>query len=152
MDRDRGRHAGGVAGVDAGLLDVLHDASDVDILSVRDGVHVDLGVVLHELVDQSRMPRTGARAGPEVEVEVLVVVDDLHPAPAEYVRGPHDDGIPELARHLPRLLGGRCRPEPGMRDTKLGETPSEPGAVLCEVDGVRRGTEYLCSRRFKLMR
>src|ERR687890_2289078 len=134
-----------------GLLDVLHDAADVDLLSVRDRVHVDLGVVLHKLVDEGRMSWRCARAGPEVEIEVIVVVDDLHPAPAEDVRRPHDDRIPELARHLPRLLGRRCGPEPGMRDAELCQEPSEPGAIFCEVYGVRRGAEDSHSCLFQLM-
>jgi hypothetical protein len=50
--------------VNAGLLDVLHDAADVNVLPVRDRVYVDLGVVLHELVDEGRMSRGRARAGP----------------------------------------------------------------------------------------
>src|SRR5215213_5521970 len=106
-----------------GLLDVLHDAADVDLLTVRDRVHVDLGVVLHKLVDEGRVSWPCAGAGREVEVQVIVVVDDLHPAPAEHVRRPHDDRMPELARHLPRLLGRRCSPEPGVRDAELCQEP-----------------------------
>src|SRR5918997_2388298 len=124
-----------------GLLDVLHDAADVNFLPVRDRIHVDLGVVLHKLIDEGGVSRACARAGPEVEIEVIVVVDDLHPAPAEDVRRPHDDRIPELARHLPCLLGRRCGPEPGVRDAELRQEPSEPGAIFREVYGVWRGAE-----------
>src|SRR5918993_4586924 len=136
----------------AGLLDVFHDAADVDLLPVRDSIHIDLGVVLHKLVDEGRVSRAGARAGPEVEVEVIVVVDDLHPAPAEHVRRPHDDRIPELARHLPRLLGRRCGPEPGVRYAVLRQESSEPGAVLREVYGIGRGAEDSRSCLFQLVR
>src|ERR671911_900084 len=135
-----------------GLLDVLHDSADVDLLPVRDRVHVDLGVVLHKLVDEGRVSRARASAGPEVEVEVIVVVDDLHPAPAEHVGRPHDDRIPELARHLPSFLGCRCGPEPGVRDAELCQEPSEPGAVFCKVYGVGRGAEDSHSCLFQLVR
>src|SRR5829696_610456 len=135
-----------------GLLDVLHDAADVDLLPVRDRVHVDLGVVLHKLVDEGWVSWPRSRAGPEVEVEVIVIVDDLHPAPAEDVRWPHDDRIPELARHLPRLLGRRCGPEPGVRDAELSKEPSEPGAVLRKVYGVGRGAEDSHSCFFQFVR
>src|SRR5215207_5385277 len=135
-----------------GLLDMLHDSADVDLLSVRDRVHVDLGVVLHKLVDEGRVSWSCARAGPEVEVEVIVAVDDLHPAPAEDVRRPHDDRIPELARHLPRLLGRRCGPEPGVRDAELRQEPSEPGAVFRKVYGVGRSAEDSHSCIFQLVR
>src|SRR5919107_4753789 len=135
-----------------GLLDVLHDAADVDLLPIRDRVHVDLGVVLHKLVDEGWVSWPRSRAGPEVEVEVIVIVDDLHPAPAEDVRWPHDDRIPELARHLPRLLGRRCGPEPGVRDAELSQEPSEPGAVFRKVYGVGRGAEDSHSCLFQLVR
>src|SRR5215208_884017 len=135
-----------------GLLDVLHDAADVDLLTVRDRVHVDLGVVLHKLVDEGRVSWPCAGAGREVEVQVIVVVDDLHPAPAEHVRRPHDDRIPELARHLPRLLGRRCSPEPGVRDAELCQEPSEPGAVFCKVYGVGRGAEDSHPCHFQFVR
>src|SRR5918993_2441901 len=136
----------------AGLLDVLHDAADVDLLPVRDSIHVDLGVVLHELVYECRVSWACARTGPEVEVEVFVVVDDLHPAPSEHVRRSHDDRVPELARHLPGLLGRRCGPEPGVRDAELCQESSEPGAVLRKVYGVGRSSEDPRSRLFQLVR
>ena len=46
-----------VAGVDAGLLDVLHDAADVDVGSVAERVDVDLDRVFEEPVDQYGMRR-----------------------------------------------------------------------------------------------
>src|ERR671921_405450 len=92
-----------------GLLDVLHDAADVDLLSVRERVHVDLGVVLHKLVDEGRVSWPCAGAGTEVEVEVIVVVDDLHPSPAEDVRRPYDDRIFQLARQLKRTLAAELQ-------------------------------------------
>jgi hypothetical protein len=93
-----------------------------------------------------------AGACSEVEIEVIVVVDDLHSAPAEDVRGPHDDRIPELACHFPRLLGCRCGPEPGVRDAELRQESSEPGAVFRKVYGIGRGAEDSHSRRFQLVR
>ena len=43
MGRQR---AGGIAGMDAGLLDMLHDAGDEDRLAVGDGIDIDLDGVL----------------------------------------------------------------------------------------------------------
>src|SRR5918993_1611926 len=134
-----------------GFLDVLHYTPDVDLLPVRDSIHVDLGVVLHELVDEGRVSWPSAGAGPEVEVEVIFVVDDLHPAPAEHVRWPHDDRIPELACHLPRLIGRRCGPESGVRYAELCQEPSEPGAVFRKVYGLGRGAEDSRSCLLKLV-
>jgi len=38
--------------MDAGFLDVLHDAGDVDVLAVGDGVDVDLDGVLQIRIQQ----------------------------------------------------------------------------------------------------
>src|SRR3712207_8802753 len=46
--RDRRQGAGGVAGVDAGLLDVLHDPAEVQLGPVEEGVDVDLDRVRSE--------------------------------------------------------------------------------------------------------
>src|SRR5690606_29630578 len=51
---DRGRGARRVAGVDAGLLDVLHDAAEVELLAGVPRGHVDLYGVVEEAVDQHR--------------------------------------------------------------------------------------------------
>ena len=52
---DRRQHAGRVAGVDAGLLDVLHHAAEVDLGAVAQRVDVDLDRVVEEPVDQHRV-------------------------------------------------------------------------------------------------
>ena len=53
-ERDGRQRARGVAGVDAGLFDVLHDAADVELGAVVERVDVDLDRVVEEAVDQQR--------------------------------------------------------------------------------------------------
>ena len=60
-ERVRRQHAGAVAGVDAGLLDVLHDPADPDVLAVAQRVDVDLDRVLEEAVEEDL--RSARRAG-----------------------------------------------------------------------------------------
>ena len=57
----RRQHAGGVAGVDAGLLDVLHDAGERAVAAVAERVDVDLDRVLEEAVEQQRVLAVGLR-------------------------------------------------------------------------------------------
>ena len=52
---DRRQRARGVAGVDAGLLDVLHDAAEVHLGAVVEHVDVDLDGVVEEAVDEHRV-------------------------------------------------------------------------------------------------
>ena len=63
-ERDRRQRARRVAGVDAGLLDVLHHAAEVELLAVEERVDVDLDRVVEEPVDQHRVLRAdlGRRA------------------------------------------------------------------------------------------
>ena len=51
-DVDGGQHAGGVAGVDAGLFNVLHDAGDDHVFRVAERVDVDFDGVLEEVIDE----------------------------------------------------------------------------------------------------
>ena len=62
VERRRRQHAGRVAGVDAGLLDVLHHRGDVRVLAVGERVDVDLDRALEEAVDERRAPATPAIA------------------------------------------------------------------------------------------
>ena len=93
------QRAGAVAGVDAGLLDVLHDAGDEDVACRRRG--------------RRRRPRWRRRgswsirtglspetctASRDVAVELRVVADDLHGAAAEHVGRADDERVAELAR------------------------------------------------------
>ena len=116
-----GQHAGGVAGVDAGLLDVLHDAADQHLAGgVADGVDVDLGGLLEEAVDQHRALGGQPALAPERPepgqlghrlLEVGVVVDDLHGPTAEHVAGPHEHRVPDPCRdrRARRRRSWRCR-------------------------------------------
>src|SRR5499426_933982 len=70
--------AGGVARVDARLLDVLHDAAHDHALAICDGVHVHLQGILEELVHEDGMLGADAHRFAHVGLEVLAVVDDLH--------------------------------------------------------------------------
>ena len=108
---DRRQRARGVAGVDAGLLDVLHHAAEVELLAVEQRVHVDLDRVVDEPVDQHRVLRAD-RGGPlDVALQRVVVVHDLHAAPAQHVRRPHQHRVADLGGDLaaPRRTTTPCR-------------------------------------------
>ena len=89
-DEIRRQHARRVAGVDAGVLDVLHDAADHDARAVGDRVDVALERVLEEAVDEHGPLFRHARRRREVLLERRRIVHDLHRASAEHVRRPHE--------------------------------------------------------------
>ena len=43
--------------MDAGFLNVLHDAGDDDVFSIAEGVDVDFNCVLEKVIDQDRALR-----------------------------------------------------------------------------------------------
>jgi hypothetical protein len=78
--------------VDAGFLDMFHDAGDVDVGAVAEGVDVDLGGAGEVAVEQD-----GGFAGDhdglgDVALELGHVADDLHRAAAEDVGGADHEG------------------------------------------------------------
>src|SRR5207248_286794 len=89
-----GQHAGRVAGVDPGLLDVLHHRADVGVLAVGDGVDVDLDCALEETVDQHR---------PVDLTEVVGRVAHAHRTSAQHVGGADQDGKPDALGDGPRF-------------------------------------------------
>ena len=130
--RQRRDHAGRVAGVHAGLLDVLHDRADPGPRAVADGVDVDLDRVLDEAVDQraglapaataarprrSRCASRGRRAR-----------SSAAPAPGSRSRPAISHGVVDVAGDAP---GRRLQPQ-------LAEHAAEPLAILGDVDRLER--------------
>jgi hypothetical protein len=132
--------------VDAGLLDVLHDAAQVHLAgAVAQRVDVDLDGVVEEAVDQHRVLGRDGHVGnadrgcsPAEEVaQRRVVVHDLHTAPAEHVRRPDQHRVADLVGDPLRLVvrGGRAvrrRTQPRPREHR-----PEGAAVLGQVDRLR---------------
>ena len=136
------QHAGRVAGVDAGVLDVLHDAADDAAGAVGDGVDVGLEGVLEEAVDEHRMLGRHPRRPGEVAPERRVVVARSPSrgrrarrtgAPAPGSRPARPPPPPPRPR-TPRPLGGWATPSSRV----IG---LEAPAVLREVDRLGRGAE-----------
>ena len=103
-DGVRREGAGGVARVDARLLDVFHHASDEDVRPVAEGVDVDLDGVLQELVDEDRVFGRGLGVLGHPGLEAIRVVHHLHRPPAENIGGPHQHRVPEPGCDAGRLL------------------------------------------------
>ncbi len=133
--------------MDAGLLDVLHHAAQIELLAVVQGVHVDLDRIIEEPVDQHRVARAGLGGPGDVRLQRVVVVDDLHAAAAEHVGGPDQHRVADLRGDRLRLRQ-RCRRavtrrgQPGRRQHRAELAP-----VLGQVDGLRRRAHHRDPRR-----
>ena len=132
-----------IAGVDAGLLDVFHDAADVQLVAVEQCVDVDLDRILQELVDEQRRgqasgdDRVGLRLV-ERAVDVLlklgVVVNDLHAASAEHVARAHEHRVADVVRGVERLAEAERGAEARRVELLGAQHLTEELAVLGQVD------------------
>ena len=102
----RRQRAAGIAGVHAGLLDVLHDAADQHVLAVADRIDVHLDGDVEEPVEQHRAVVGHLHRVVHVGAQVVLVVDDFHGAAAEHVGRPHHQRKADLARQRDGLLLG----------------------------------------------
>jgi hypothetical protein len=71
--------------VNAGLLDVLHDAADVHLGAVAQCVDVDLDGILEEPVDEHRVLGGQFGGAGDVALQGVLVIDDLHAASAQHI-------------------------------------------------------------------
>src|SRR5262249_53291523 len=99
----RRQRAGAVSLMDPGLLDVFHDAGDLDYPTVGYGIDIDLDRVLQITVDQHRAGPGHQDGVADVAMEPGGVVYDLHRSAAEHIRRADDDGIPDIESNRFRL-------------------------------------------------
>ena len=90
---DSGEYAGGVTGVDSGLLDVLHDAGDDDIGAIAERVDVDFDRVLEEMVDEDGTLLRVLDGFFHVAGDAFAVESDDHGTTAEDVGGADEDRV-----------------------------------------------------------
>ena len=143
--------------MDAGFLDVLHDAGDESVLAVGQAVDVHLGGVGQIAVDQQRTLRRHHQLGRLVErggeprhvaVELRRIAHDLHAAPAQHIGRPDDDRIADRVGDGARRAGRGGDAALRLAQLELVEQLLEAVAVFGEIDGVGRGAE---DRHFRLV-
>ena len=138
LQRDRRQHAGGIAGMDAGFLDVLHDAGDDDVFAVGESVHVHFGGVFQELIDQNRALGIGERADlrrlRDVFLDRFQIVGDDHGAAAENVAGAHENRQADFGGGSDGFLRSERGASARLRNIQFREQRAEAAAIFGEVD------------------
>ena len=90
--------------MDPGLLDMLQDPRDRDVLAVADRIDIDLDRVAQIAVDQHRRGARHLDRGGDVMVELLGPVDHFHRPPAKHVARAQQHRIADPARDHDRLV------------------------------------------------
>ncbi len=146
--------------MDAGFLDVLHDAGDESVLAVGQAIDVDFGRVRQIAVDQQRASLGDDQFGRPVEIggkprhvaiELGGIAHDFHGAPAQHVGRPDHHRIADLIGD-----GARCVQRGGDAVLRLAhvqfvEQLLEAVAVFGEIDHVGRGAEDRHVRLFQML-
>src|SRR5262245_41747064 len=137
----RRQGTGRVAGMDAGLFDVLHDAHDNHTFSVADRIDIDLNRIFQKAVDQYGLAlRDDKRLGDEF-FKLRLIVADLHSPAAKHKAWPNEiwisdsRGLGASFYHGPRDAIGR------LAQAESVEQLLEFFSVLGVFDGIDAGAD-----------
>ena len=159
--RARRQSACRVTGMHAGLLDMLHDAADIQFFAVEQSVHVDFNSVLQELIDEQRGGKTprddhvGFRLverSADILLQLVVVVHDFHAATAEHIARTDQHRVADVVRGFTCLVqtqGGSIARRVHML---LAQHFTEQLTVFSQIDGFRRCTQNRDARSLESRR
>ena len=91
--------------MDAGGLDVLHDADDAHVFAVADGIGFAFDGPVEVMVEQDLVLRHVAEDVHDVALEFLLVDDDFHPLAAQHVGRADEQGKAEFPAELDSFFG-----------------------------------------------
>src|SRR5699024_6809083 len=131
-----------VSGVNAGPFDVFHDTRYQDILSVADGVHLDL-FSLQIFIHQNRMFLGDPVNDADKLIHILIADGNLHPLAAQHIGRTHQYGITQIVGRLFRLFSSEDCVSLGPWNLTFFQDFIEEFPILCSVHVFRRGSQYL---------
>ena len=124
--------------MDAGFLNMLHDACDVDIFAIADRIDIHFGRIGQVAVDKERgIAGYLKRLGCEL-AQVVVIACDFHRAAAEHEARAQHDRVTDFVRLDLSFIHTSGGPGRRLLDAELVEQGSKLFAVFGEVD--RLGT------------
>ncbi len=141
VERKGRERAGGIAGVNAGFFDVLHDAADAVVGAVADAIDVHFGGVAEEGVDEDGVLVGDFDGIVDVVIELLFVGDDFHAAAAEDEGGADEDGVTNFFGDDAGFGGGACGAAVGLFEVEFFDHLVEEFAVFGGFDGFDSGAD-----------
>ncbi len=120
--------------MDAGLLDVLHDAGDDHVLRIAERIDVDFDCVFEEMIDEDRPLLRVLDCLAHVAGYGFGVVGDDHGAAAEHVAGTDQDGVADSFANGQRFFDAGGGSAGRLRNLQIFEQLAELLAVFGEVD------------------
>ena len=135
--RERRQAATGIAGVDPGLFDVLHDTADDHLLAVADRVDIHLHGEIQKSVQQDRTLVGHADGFGHVVAEIVFLMDDLHGPAAKHIGWSDHQRIPHVRGHLHGLFRGPGGAVGRLLQAQTLDQLLESLPVLRQIDGIR---------------
>src|SRR3990167_1378703 len=146
IGRQRARR---VAGVHAGLLDMLHDRTYHHGFAVADGIDIDFDGAVEEVVEQHRAVVRHLHRFAHIALELFFLVDDFHRPTAQHIGRTHHQRITDdLGRRQGLLLAAR-RGIGRLAQAQALDHLLEALAVFGAVDRLGAGTDDRHPRLFQ---
>ena len=143
----RRQQAGRVAGMDAGFLDMLHDAADIDVIPVAQRIDINLDGIVQEAVDENRIISRNDDRVAHVALEIGFMMHNFHrPATEDVWTAGSPPAVP-LRRQWRGLLRPVGNAVLGLQKTEVIDQFLETFAVFGQVNCVRAGAENGQCRR-----
>ena len=132
----RRQRTGAVPRMDPGFLDMFHDAGDLDLPAIGDGIDIDLDCVPQIAVDQDRAGSRYRDGVGNVALQTGRIMHDLHRPAAEDIRRADHDGISDIERDRFGFAGRMRRSVVGLTQPETGQEPLKPLSVLRQIDRI----------------
>ena len=135
----RRHHHRRVARVHAGKLHVLEHPADDEraVLGVGDAVDIHLGGVFQKFIHEHRPLRRRLHRVLHIMAQFGIRIHNLHCAPTEHKRRPHQHGIIQLVRGSQRFLFVGSEAVGRLRDVQLVQHRGKHFAILRALDALR---------------
>ena len=133
--------AGRIAGVNAGLLNMLHHTAQVELGAVEERIHINLDSVFQELIDKRGLRGRNLGRIFKVACKVRFIIDDLHAAPAQHIGGTNQHRVPNLVGNTFGTLEGICGTILRRNQTTFLQHARELTAVLSQVNSLGSSTQ-----------
>ena len=136
--------------MDAGPLDMLHDAGNQYVLPVGDYVHLQLGAG-HVLVHQHRVLNAAGEDAAHILLCLGPGAGDGHVLPADHVGGPQQHRVAQGLRRFQGLRQSVDAPALGPADAEALQNGVKAGPVLRHVNAVGRGAQNVDAQVIQIL-
>ena len=125
----------------AGLLDVFHHTADQYPLAVCDAVDIDLDRIIQEAIEQHRAVIGDLDRFAHVALEIALLMDDLHRAPAQHITRSDHQRVADLLGQRQRLGLGARSAVGRLAQVELDQQLLETLAVFGNIDRLGAGAD-----------